>query len=190
MSQKVYLYILKYGAMASLITVFFTFKGLLFPFITSKQISFNILIEILLIIWIAFIIKYPEYRPKMSYVTYGLIAFLAAITLSSITGVDFNLSFWGDVERMLGVFHVLHFLGLYLIIITVFRSWEDWQIFLITSISIASIEALYTITGEHSYGTIGNTAYVSGYLIFNIYFSLLLFFAVLFREFISCSISS
>ena len=176
MSQKVYLFILKYGAIASLITVFFTFKSLLFPFITSKQISFNILIEILFIFWIAFIIKYPEYRPKKSYITFGLVAFLSAITLTCFTGVDFNLSFWGDVERMLGVFHVFHFLALYLIIITVFRSWEDWQIMFITSISIAVLVAIYGITSEHAYSTIGNTAYVSGYLIFNMYFSLLLFF--------------
>ncbi|RLC37764.1 hypothetical protein DRH27_03550, partial [Candidatus Falkowbacteria bacterium] len=176
MSQKLYLYILKYGAIASLITVFFTFKSLLFPFITSKQISFNILIEILFIFWIAFIVKYPEYRPKISYITFGLIAFLAAITLTCFTGVDFNLSFWGDVERMLGVFHVLHFLALYLIIITVFKSWEDWQIFLITSISIAVLVAIYGVAGEHAYSTIGNTAYVSGYLIFNMYFCMLLFF--------------
>ncbi len=177
MSQNTYLNILKYGCYAALLVIFFVFKNLLFPFITSKQISFNILIEVLFIIWLAFIIKYPEYRPKKHYVWFGLLGFLAAMAISSFTGVDFNLSFWGDIERMLGVFHILHFLAFYFIIITVMRDWKDWKIFLIVSTVFAvfvSLDAQSTPTAR--YGTIGNTAYVSGYLLFNMYFSLLLFF--------------
>lgn len=176
MSQKLYLNLLRLGCYAALFTVFFVFKGLLFPFITSKQIMFNILIEAMFVLWIAFIIKYPEYRPKRSFITYGLVAFFAMMTLSSIFGVDFNLSFWGDIERMLGVFHLLHFLGLYLIIITVFREWKDWKIFLIISVIVAVFESIYGLKIPNSYASIGNSAYVSGYLIFNIYFVLLLFF--------------
>jgi len=173
MSKKVYLYILKIGVYLSLISVFLVFKDFLFPYITSKQISFNILVEILFVFWIAFIIKYPEYRPRKFWISYGLIAFFFALFVSSIFGVDFNLSFWGDVERMLGVFHLLHFLVLYFIIITVFRHWKDWQILFLISISFAVIVSIVGLAGTH-YSTIGNTAYVSGYLIFNIYFTLLL----------------
>ncbi|MFH1744601.1 MAG: O-antigen ligase family protein [bacterium] len=175
MSQKVYLLILKSGIYLSLICVFFVFKDLLFPFITSKQISFNILIEILLIFWVGFIVKYPEYRPKGSYISFGLLAFFAAILASCFVTVDFNLSFWGDIERMLGIFHLLHFLAYYFIIITVLRSEEDWKIFFIFSIICATLISLIGI-GKETHSQIGNTAYVSAYLIFNIYFSLLLFF--------------
>ena len=176
MSQKLYLNILKIGSIFSLIVIFFVFKGLLFPFITSKQISFNIIIEVLFIFWIAFVVKYPEYKPKKSFITYGLIAFFSVLTLSCWTGVDFNLSFWGDVERMLGVFHLLHFLAFYIILITAFRKQSDWNILFIASIIAAVIQSFYVISVNNHYGTIGNTAYVSGYLIFNIYFSVLLFF--------------
>ncbi len=177
MSEKVYLLILKTGIYSSLLSVFLVFKNLLFPFITSKQISFNILIEVLFVLWAAFIVKYPSYRPKWSYISFGLGAFFAAMIVSSVFGVDFNLSFWGDVERMLGVFHLLHFLIFYFIIITVMRSWTDWKIFLIISTGFAVIVSLMGLgEGSKSYSTIGNTAYVSGYLIFNIYFCLLLFF--------------
>ncbi len=177
MSEKVYLLILKTGIYTSLLSVFLVFKNLLFPFITSKQISFNIWIEILLVFWIAFIIKFPSYRPKWSYISFGLGAFFVAIITSSIFGVDFNLSFWGDIERMLGVFHLLHFLAFYFIIITVMRSWTDWKIFLIVSTAFAAIVSLMGLgEGAKAYTTIGNTAYVSGYLIFNIYFCFLLFF--------------
>ena len=160
----------------SFISVFLVFKNLLFPFITSKQISFNILIEALFIIWFAFIIKYPEYRPKKSWISFGLIGFFAAMILSCFTTVDFNLSFWGDIERMLGIFHLLHFLAFYFIVITVFRKWEDWRNLFIVSITAAVVVCLYGQIKSMHYSTIGNTAYVSGYVIFNIFFALILFF--------------
>jgi O-antigen ligase len=174
MPQKTYLAILKSGIYLSLLSVFLVSSKLLFPYITSKQIYFNILIEILLVFWIALIIKYPSYRPKQSWITIGLISYFAAILISSIFSIDFNLSFWGDVERMLGFFHVLHFLFFYFIVITVFREWKDWKILLIISVICAVIVSFYGLANMH-YSTIGNTAYVSGYLIFNIYFALLLF---------------
>ncbi len=178
MSQNTYLNILKYGCYASLIIIFFVFKNLLFPFITSKQISFNILMEVLFIIWVAFIIKYPQYRPKKHYVWFGLCAFFFIMILSGITGVDFNLSFWGDVERMLGAFHILHFLIFYFIIITVMRTKTDWKIFFIISTVFAVFISLNaaSMSGGHNYATIGNSAYVSGYLLMNMFFALILFF--------------
>lgn len=176
MPQKVYLNILKYGVYLSLISVFLVFRNMLFPYITSKQIYFNILIEILFAFWLTFLIKYPEYRPKKNYISFGLLAFFAAMLLSLITSVDVNLSFWGDIERMLGVFHLLHFLALYFIIITAFRSWRDWQVLYIVSIIFALFVSIKSLPPNQSFSTIGNTAYVSAYLIFNMYFSFILFF--------------
>ena len=175
MTSKFYLRFLQIGAIASLVTVFFVFSDLLFPYITSKQLSFNVLTEFLLLVWGIFIWKFPAYRPKKSLITGGIIAFLIAILWSCLYSVDVNTSFWGDAERMLGVFHVIHFFFLYLILITVFRSYEDWQILFGSSVIIATIVSVLGLIGN-SYSTIGNTAYVSGYLIFNIYFSALLFY--------------
>lgn len=175
MSQKTYLNILKGGIYFSLLVVFFVFKNWLFPFITSKQVSFNVIMEVLFVFWAALVIKYPEYRPKKNYIAYGFAVFFVILIISSIVGVDFNLSFWGDIERMLGVFHALHFFIFYLIIITVFKRKIDWQILLGTSCFFALIIAIQALTQTPAYATIGNTAYVSGYMIFHIYFSFLLF---------------
>lgn len=175
MPQNIYRWILKIGVFFSFLIVLFTFKSLLFPFITSKQIPFNILIEVLFVFWVAFLFKYPEYKPKWSYISFGMVAFFSVLTLSCFTGVDFNLSFWGDIERMLGVFHLLHFLVLYFIVITVFRDWNDWKWLFIISLICSAIVSLNGLSGK-AYSTIGNTAYVSGYLIFNMYFAVLLFY--------------
>lgn len=183
MTLKVYLNTLKTGIFLSFISVFLVFKNLLFPYITSKQLFFNILVEILAIFWLALIVKYPTMRPfgsvqgkpKKSWITRGLVLFLAALFISSVFGVDFNLSFWGDIERMLGLFHVAHFFLFYLIVITAFRNWSDWRNLFIVSVAAAVGVCLYSLL-EIPYSTIGNTAYVSGYAIFNFYFALILFF--------------
>lgn len=175
MTSKFYLRLLQTGAIASLLTVFLVFSGLLFPYITSKQLTFNILTEFLMVFWLIFIWKFPSYRPKRSFITWGIVAFLLAITWSCFSSVDPLLSFWGDAERMLGVFHIIHFFFLYLILITVFRNEKDWQILLGSSVVIATVVSLIGLAGN-PYSTIGNTAYVSGYIIFNIYFAALLFY--------------
>lgn len=176
MSEKTYQRIIQLGVVASLFFVFFVFKGLLFPFITSKQFAFNILIEMILAIWLIFILKFPKYRPKKSYITYGLIAYFVAIFLSIFVSVDPNLSFWGDAERMLGFFHLFHFFLLYLFIISCFRSWSDFKVLFFSSALVATTVSLIGIFGENTFSVIGNTAYVSGYIIFNIFFVLILFF--------------
>ena len=183
MSQRSYLFILKTGIFLSLISALLVFSKFVFPFISSKQIYFNILVEILCVFWLAFIIKYPNWnpfgkaqgRPKRFLVTYGLIAYFSAILLSCFFSVDFNLSFWGDIERMLGFFHVFHFLILYFIIITVFKEWKEWKMFFIVSIATATLVCLYGIFNQKHDSTIGNLAYVAAFFIFNIYFSLILF---------------
>lgn len=174
MSNKTYLRLFQGGVIASLLVVFFVFSHLLFPFISSKQISFNLLMEFLLPFFLILMLKAPELRPRRSLIVYGLIAYLSVILVSCFTGVDFNLSFWGNTERMLGFFHVFHFFLLYLYIITAFRDYRSWTTLLMSSVAVASIESVIVLT-KIAYGTIGNTAYVSGYLIFNIYFALILF---------------
>lgn len=174
MSQKIYLWILKVGSLLAFMSVFLINKNFLFPYITSKQIYFNILIELLAIFWVALIVKYPEWRPKKSYITCGLIGFFVVMLASCFTSVDWNLSYWGDIERMLGFFQVVHFLFFYLIIITVMRTKEDWKYFMIASVVAAVINALYGLTIS-AFTTIGNTAYVSGYMIFNLFFAVWLF---------------
>lgn len=174
MSAKTYLQILRGGLIASLLIVFFVFNDLLFPYITSKQLSFNVLMEFLLVIWLVFIMRFPEHRPKKSYITWGLFTYFLAVLASCAVSVNFTLSFWGNAERMLGFFHLIHFLIFYLILITVFRSWTDWRTLLLSSVIIAIFVSCIGLMGAEAYSTIGNTAYVSGYLIFNLFFILIL----------------
>lgn len=191
MPAKIYRRILQGGLIASLLIVFLVFKDLLFPYITSKQLTFNILMEFLLVIWLPFILLYPEYRPKKNLVTFGLAAYFIAILMSCAVSVNFTLSFWGNAERMLGFFHLLHFLIFYLILISVFQTWREWRTLLFSSVMVATVVSLialsssafmggifsaFGLTPSEPYATLGNTTYLSGYIIFNLFFLLILFF--------------
>lgn len=173
MTKNFYTWILKGGVLAAFIIPFFVFDNLLFPYITSKQIPFNILIEVLAIFWVALIVKYPDYRPKRNWITYGLLGFFLALTVSALVGVDFSMSFWGNIERMLGVFHLYHFLMLFLIIITVFRNELDWQLLIMALVISAGLEGLYAVSiyPTNNYGHLGNSSYTSGQMIFALFFA-------------------
>ncbi len=175
MSDSKLAQIVRYGLFLALPIVLFSFKSLLFPYITSKQLFFNILIEILVAFWLTLVIKFPAWRPKKFLVSGGLFAYILVILASCFFSVDPQLSFWGDAERMLSFFHIFHFFLFYLMLITVFQTRKDWRQLLAVSVGFASLVSFIGLVGQNRYSTIGNTAYVSGYLIFNIYFAALLF---------------
>jgi len=179
MTEKKYLWILKIGVFSSLITLFLVFSKWLFPFVTSKQLVFNILIEILFVFYLVFILKFPAYRPKKSYVSFGLLAYFVALLFSLFVSVDSNLSFWGDLERLLGFFHLLHFLALYLITITVFRTKEEYHWlfnFMLLAGLIISMVMLISPAEKYSQSLLGNRAYFAAFTLFAIFLDLLMFF--------------
>lgn len=188
MPLKFYKLILKIGVFASFISFFIIANNYYFPFITGKQIYFNVLIEVLFIFWVGMIVKYPQTRPRpKNWINIALVSFFVILLISSIQGIDFNLSFWGDAERMLGWFHIVHFFCLYLIISTVFVDKKDWYWLLgcsvLSAVGIAGY-AFMTNQGQKAVGnvnmtsnisTLGNATYVAGLMLANIWFSIILF---------------
>lgn len=173
MNARAYQLILQVSLFLSLGVVFLLFPGFLFPYISSKQFTFNILMELLFPIFLILVWKFPSYRPPRSLLSLGLLLFLLFILISAFTGVDFNLSFWGNIERSLGFFHIFHFFLFYLYLITAFREAKDWYWFLSASVFVATVQSVLVLFVDRI-ATIGNTAYISAYLIFNFYFALIL----------------
>jgi O-antigen ligase len=176
MNKKVYQWILKVGVVLSFITIFLLFDKLFFPYVASKQLSFNILIEILMVFCLVYIIKYKEERPKLGILSWSLIAFFGAILISTLVSIDPHLSFWGKTERMLGFVHAVHFLAFYFIIITAFKKLSDFK-YLLSALVLSGLAiALAVITQGDVKAVIGNQAYTVGFFLFAIYISLYLFF--------------
>lgn len=176
MSEKSYLAILKGGILASFVMLLFVFSSFLFPFITSKQLPFNILMEVLLAVYIIFLIQYPKYAPKKSHLTFGILAYFLTLIISLAVSADFNLSFWGDIERMLGLFHLLHFFIFYIITISVFRTKSDFKTLFNVLIVSALLVVLYALNKNNPDSTIGNRAYVAAMMLFAIFLQAMFFF--------------
>jgi len=85
------------------------------------------------------------------------------------------MSFWSNAERMLGVYHILHFFVLFLIAITVFRDWRDWQIAFAALVLAAIGVSFGSMAGGAVYSYLGNSLYTAVFMIFAFFFTLFLF---------------
>ena len=66
MPLKIYKLLLKVSSVAALFSFFIIASNMYFPFITGKQIYFNIVVEFMMVLWMAMVVKFPETRPKKS----------------------------------------------------------------------------------------------------------------------------
>ncbi|PJE59702.1 MAG: hypothetical protein COU85_02270, partial [Candidatus Portnoybacteria bacterium CG10_big_fil_rev_8_21_14_0_10_44_7] len=147
--KKISLYIF-FGLMAlSLLTPFWAFRDLLFPYITSKAFFFRIAVELAFpfYLFLAFIDK--NLRPKLKNpLNLTVLVFLAINIITAFTGVNFFRSIWGNFERMGGVYYLLH-LVLFYFYIQLLGQAGSWYLkrFLQSFIAVASLVALNGIVG-------------------------------------------
>ena len=184
---------LKYLIWAGLIGVFFipllVDSDYFFPYIVPKTLAFRVAVEIIFLLYLGLAVMKKEYRPKLNLVLVLFFLYLVAVSISSAAAGSFYFSFWSNNERSEGLLLLLHLL-LYLIILSGFlRRLKDWLIIFeasfLSSILVSLIGLgqyleldwiLASSGGARITSTIGNAGYVAGYLIFNIFFGLFLFF--------------
>lgn len=190
-ASKIYLYIVKAGICLALFMPLLVSGKFLFPFIFPKIIVFRIIIEIILFFYLLLILANPSYLPKLSKAGWMLAAYIAIIFIASIFGADFYNSFWSNVERSDGLLTIIHFFIFFLITTSVFKNNKDWMLLLNIAV-FASVLVCVTALVEYFgvknkffinpqssriSGSLGNPAFLAGYLLFNIIFvSILLFY--------------
>jgi len=172
MKAKNFQLILQIGTILSFLILFLVSSNFLFPYITSKQIVFNVLVEMMLPFYVLLIWRYRQYRPKKNLVGFALLSYLLVILISSFFSVDFSLSFWGNAERMLGWFHLSHYFLFFFYLLAAWRDSKQWYNLLAFFVFLGVILSFVYLGGDNR---IGNTAYLSGYLLFNLFLSLVLF---------------
>jgi len=166
----------------------FTSSSLLFPYTSAKAFAFRIIIEFALPFYVYLCLKYRDFRPRPNLLVLAVLSFLATWFLSAVLGVGFYLSFWGNLERMGGVFGLAHFALFFLMLASVYKKYNDWLWLLRISVSTSALVSLLAIFQRFTSlgltlpqqvrvaSTIGNPAYLAGYLIFNIFFAVYLLF--------------
>jgi len=163
-----------------------------FPFIVPKTLAFRIIVEVLFLAFLGLVVIKREYRPKINLVLILSFLYIVVVFLSSLLADTFYFSFWSNNERSEGLLLLLHLFAYLFVLSGFLRRLKDW-LFLFEASFFSSL--LVSLVGLGQYigiswiigssgearlaSTLGNAGYVAGYLIFNIFFGLILFF---FRE--------
>jgi len=165
----------------TLLTPFWVFKDLLFPFVTSKAFYLRIAIELAFPFYVYLVLKYPQYRPSLKNpLTVSMLAFLVINLVAGMFGVNPLRSLWGNFERMGGVFYTAHLVLLYFFVLILgqisTRLLRGFLQALLAIGAIVSFDGLMVwVTKNHfllndpSYprvsGTFGNPIFIASFLI-------------------------
>jgi len=160
-------------------------QRLFFPYITTSALFFQLITEALFFLWVIFILIYPQHRPKFSPLANVFILYILALVIATVFSVNSYLSFWGDTERMMGLFNILHFLALFLVGFSLFRNEKELKLLLPVFTGISTALCLYGILQwfgltsikpgvDRIMATVGNSSVLASYLIFGLFFSIYL----------------
>mgnify|MGYP001591101213 CR=1 FL=1 len=162
-------------------------SSMYFPFITGKNFTFRILAEIIIGLWAILAVRDAKYRPKFSFISYAVLAFVAIIALADTFGVYPHKSFWSNYERMEGLVTLLHLLGLFFAASSVLNTEKLWSRFFHTSIGVSIFLGLYgllQLNGGLAINqgstrvdtTLGNATYLAVYMLFLSFITAFFFF--------------
>lgn len=161
--------------------------SMFFPFISGKNFTFRILVEVMLGAWALLMFIDATYRPRFSWILAASGTFLAVMTLADFLGVNPYRSFWSNYERMEGLVALIHLFLYFIIMGSVLRTEEVWRWFWRTSLGVSLLVAYNAFAQLQGWGavhqssnrldaTFGNSTYLAVYALFNIFLAMFLFF--------------
>ena len=179
-------YLLYAGIFAVPFLAFIVSSSMFFPFITGKNFSFRIIVEIMTALWLVLLLFDARYKPRKSWVLAMLAIFVGIVALSSIFGENFYRSFWSNYERMEGLVTYLHLLAYFLVLAGTMKTEKVWNWLFHTTLLASAIIAFYgvfqlfgvlqTHQGSRLDATLGNASYLAVYMVFHIFLAMALFY--------------
>lgn len=147
-----------------------------FPWNFGKTIIFQIVVEILLLLYIIGRAISRERRAvkRLNWLDWSLIIFLLVITATSFVGVNLGNSFWGNQARSNGIFTWLHFGVWYFLFKRLFSEKKDWIKLFSVAVGVATLVCISVFfqnslpnswQSEAGGGIIGNRAFAAAYLL-------------------------
>lgn len=177
-----------FGLFVVVLTPLLISSDFLFPFLSPKVIVFQILVEIVFVLWLWLAFLDSSFRPKSCLILWGFIAYLLVSLVSAVLGVDFARSLWGISERLTGLVLEFHFFALFLVLTGFFRNnFNSWIKFLNFSFWVSvgvALSAFYQyllpylnisnsiftrLTAERVSGVFGSPGFLAPYLLFHIF---------------------
>jgi len=160
-----------------------------FPYITGKNFTFRIIIELVFAAWLLLAALDARYRPRFSWVLSALVFFTAVVGLADLFGANPFKSFWSNFERMEGYLAILHLLAYFVVASTVLASEKLWNVFwycsLGASMAVAGIGLAPIVAAFPDIASIpridarfGNPIYLAVYSLFHIFIAFMLMLRV------------
>src|SRR3989344_2052040 len=167
---------------------FYIAQSLFFPFITGKNFSFRILVEIMTAGWLALALVYPAYRPRRSWILAVFAVFVVVVALADALGAYPFKSFWSNYERMDGWVTLAHLFVLVVVASSMLNTAKLWRTFWQTALGVSIAAAGYgflQLVGVASLtvgfsslsrldATFGNPIYLAVYMLFHVFIAALL----------------
>lgn len=158
-------------------------NNLFFPFITGKNFTFRIIVEIIFAGWIILAFYDAQYRPKFSWILGTFLTFLIVIFFADLFGEYPLQSFWSNFERMEGYVTLVHTFLYFLVLGSVLKTEKHWDRLLLATIGVAIVVSFYAFAqlsgnivinqgGVRLDGTLGNSAYMAIYMLFHTFITL------------------
>ncbi|HFC10787.1 MAG TPA: O-antigen ligase family protein [Candidatus Kaiserbacteria bacterium] len=180
--KKIALWVTLAGLFLVPFTPIIVLNGFFFPFITGKAFFFRIAVEIAFAGWAVLAFADKRYRPRWSFISIALIAFVAWMFVADAFAVNPAKAFWSNFERMEGWVTLLHLLMFFVVSSTVLRVEKKWRAWWYTSVAVASyiiVYGLLQLAGVAAIhqgsvrvdASLGNAAYLAVYMLFNVFVS-------------------
>ena len=175
------------GIYGGLLMPLFFWPVVIFPFVFSKLIFFQVLIGLTFPAYLVLAWAEPRFRPKPTILYLAIISYFIALAASVIFSVDPSRSWWGNQERMNGLFTLLHFFAWLSMTVGVVKTWPQWRRLMNYEITLSAFMASVALlqkpfpsllsfpAGERVGGLLDNPIYMAAYQIFNLFFIALLF---------------
>lgn len=171
------------GLWALLATPFIVSPGTFFPYISAKNFSFRIIMEIVFASWLILVLLDKYFANKRSWVSVSITVFTLTLAISTLLSANPFKSFWSNYERMDGFITLLHMGAYFLVLGSMLRTEKLWNWYLGSSIGMSVImcfvglnQLAQATTAIRVDATLGNAIYLAGYLLFHIFISLFLLY--------------
>ncbi len=184
-SNPVLAKILKWMIYAVALLPLVIFSQYISPFHFGKVVIFRSIIEIMAVFYLILIWKDRSYLPSRHPLLIIFALFTLTFGASTFISVNPYLSFWGSLERMGGWWTFVHYLVYFIILLSIFRTREDWLRLAKFAVFVGALSAFYGFgqktdikffigSGgrDRIFGTIGNAALFAGYQIIVLFLAL------------------
>jgi len=170
------------GIFALPFIVFIVAESLFFPFITGKNFTFRIIVEVVTGAYLVLALTNPAYRPRRSWLLGAFAFFVVVVAAADLFGVYPFKSFWSNYERMDGWVTLAHLFLYFVVASSVLNTEKLWRIFWHVSLSVSAVVGFYGLlqlagiaslnpgfsSASRIDATFGNPIYLAVYMLFHI----------------------